>query len=176
MLTSLPGSSNKFSTLMSPELSTFTPGKARSVVAGIQSATRQDVLVALLDDVSPTDSGTMRFVIVAQSAEGWCVALYAKRSSEAHVVYVNDRSSARTTPRWRRVNGASKSNAAANTKADTEANLNRRPASETAVRAILPRLERTIDPPTALAWDLVGLPSRHFATCPEEACIILLAG
>lgn len=146
----------------------LTPAKIASIVAGTQVSAHKTATVTLLDGPSTTAHGK-RVVIVAQSTEGWCVALH-KGASEAHVVYFAEPGSTRTTPRWRR----------AVPDEPAVAPLKPRPASEAAVRALLPRFEQALapayTPPRKLAWDLVALPCPPLGQCiPEVARILLIA-
>lgn len=146
----------------------LTPENIASIVAGTQVSVHQTATVALLGAPSHTTS-SKRVVIVAQSSEGWCVAV-GKGAPEAHVVYFAEPRSTRTTPRWR---GAVPDEPA-------DAPIKPRPASETAVRALLPRFElafaATSTQPAKLAWDLVALPCPPLAQCiPEVARVLLIA-
>ncbi|EJT46738.1 hypothetical protein A1Q1_04703 [Trichosporon asahii var. asahii CBS 2479] len=146
----------------------FTAERVRSVVAGIEPAAGKNVQVALLEDVPPIKAHIKQVVMPAQSSEGWCVALHENATPEAHVVYFAEPGSARTTPRWRCV---------VPDKAEAEEATKPRPASETAVRALLPRLEAAINPTSKLTWDLIALPCPpHLMAIPEAARVLLLAG
>lgn len=146
----------------------FTAERFRSVEEGIQAAAGKNVQVALLEDVPPIKAHIKQVVILAQSSEGWCVALHENETPEAHVVYFAESGSARTTPRWRCV---------VPDKAEAEEATKPRPASETAVRALLPRLEAAINPTSKLTWDLIALPCPpHLMAIPEAARVLLLAG
>lgn len=158
-----------------------SPERIRSIVAGIGVGARPGVAVRLLDDPppNPEDSST-RAVILAHSDPGWCIAVHEGDADEAHAVFFAGSESTRTTPRWRRAHPSDGGHSVSATAAERATRVHKsRSASEAAVLAMLPRLERAIasalgPQSTALEWDLVELPFQP-DRAPEAARVLLLA-